>query len=144
MRHSNKRLFAIGLIGAALIGPQNPRAHAQDTASSKGPSSARGTQHTGEALYQAICQGCHMPDAKGAVGAGAYPGLARNARLAVAAYPLTVVVNGQKAMPPFGDDLTDQEIANVVNYVRSHFGNTYTDAASAAEVKELRQSRRRE
>jgi mono/diheme cytochrome c family protein len=30
----------------------------------------------GEAIYKGVCQGCHMPDAKGAVGAGAYPALA--------------------------------------------------------------------
>ena len=31
----------------------------------------------GEAIYKGVCQGCHMPDAKGAVGAGAYPALAK-------------------------------------------------------------------
>ena len=36
----------------------------------------------GEHLYRAICQGCHMADGKGAQGAGAYPALAANPRLA--------------------------------------------------------------
>ena len=40
-----------------------------------------------------------------------------------AGYPLTMVVNGRAGMPPFGDLLTDQQVAAVVNYVRSHFGN---------------------
>ena len=33
---------------------------------------------SGDELYHAICQGCHMPDAQGAKGAGAYPALANN------------------------------------------------------------------
>ena len=35
----------------------------------------------GAALYRGICQGCHMPDGRGAVGAGRYPPLAGNDRL---------------------------------------------------------------
>jgi mono/diheme cytochrome c family protein len=91
----------------------------------------------GEALYKEICQACHMPDARGATGAGAYPALARNAKLAGKAYPVFVVINGLKAMPSF-DPLSDQQIADVVNYVRSHFGNRYTDAVTPNEVKALR------
>jgi mono/diheme cytochrome c family protein len=91
-------------------------------------------QQTGEALFQSICQGCHMPDAKGAVGAGAYPALAGNIRLKVALYPVTVVISGRKAMPAFGDALSDSQIANVINYVRTHFGNQYQDAVTPAAV----------
>ena len=79
-----------------------------------------------------------MPDAKGASGAGAYPSLAANPKLASKAYPVFVVINGLKAMPPFADVLSDQQIADVVNYTRSHFGNRYTDAAAPDEVKALR------
>jgi mono/diheme cytochrome c family protein len=99
-------------------------------------------QQTGEDLYKGICQGCHMPDAKGATGAGTYPALANNPRLAAAVYPITVVVNGQRAMPsfgranpPFGSALTSVQIANVLNYVRTHFGNLYTDVITPAAVK---------
>ena len=35
----------------------------------------------GQAIYEGVCQGCHMPDAKGAVGAGMYPALASNPKL---------------------------------------------------------------
>jgi mono/diheme cytochrome c family protein len=93
---------------------------------------------TGEALYKGICQGCHMPDAKGAVGAGAYPALAGNIKLKVAAYPLVVVTRGQKAMPEFGSSLSDDQIAAVVGYIRSGFGNGYTDAPTPADVARLR------
>jgi mono/diheme cytochrome c family protein len=93
----------------------------------------------GQAIFKGICQGCHMPDAKGGVGAGAYPALANNSKLAVAGYPVAVVVNGQKAMPAFiGAKLSDQQVADVVNYIRTHFGNHYTDAVTAADVKVAR------
>ena len=104
-------------------------------------------QQSGEAIFQGICQGCHMADAKGAVGAGAYPALANNPRLGAAIYPITVVVNGQRAMPPFGKPnppfafegyLTDVQIANVLNYVRTHFGNRYKDVITSAAVKAAR------
>jgi mono/diheme cytochrome c family protein len=96
-------------------------------------------QKTGEELFKGICQGCHMPDAKGAVGAGAYPALAYDSRLVATIYPIMVVVNGQRAMPSFGEDLTDEQIANVINYVRTHFGNRYKDTVSPAAVKAVRQ-----
>jgi mono/diheme cytochrome c family protein len=99
-------------------------------------------QQSGEEIYTGICQGCHMPDAKGALGAGNYPALAGNPRLAATIYPITVVLNGQRAMPsfgyaapPFGAALTNAQIANVLNYVRTHFGNHYKDVITPDEVK---------
>ena len=79
----------------------------------------------GEAVYNAVCAGCHMPDGRGAIGAGAYPNLAENPLLEAPDYPVYLVVNGQRAMPPFGDLLDAEQIAEVVNYIRSHFGNDY-------------------
>jgi mono/diheme cytochrome c family protein len=79
-----------------------------------------------------------MPNAQGAVGAGMYPALAKNPKLEVAGYPIAVVVNGQKAMPAFGPMLSDQQIADVINYVRTHFGNNYKDAVKPADVKAAR------
>ena len=92
----------------------------------------------GEAIYKGVCQGCHMPDAKGAVGAGAYPALAKDENLESAGYPVSIVLKGQKAMPFFGMQLNDQQIADVVNYVRTHFGNKYKDKVKPEDVKALR------
>lgn len=92
----------------------------------------------GEAIYKGVCQGCHMPDAKGAVGAGAYPALAGNKKLEEGGYPIGVIIAGQKAMPPLGPYFNDTQIADVVNYIRTHFGNHYTDKVTAAEVKTMR------
>lgn len=88
----------------------------------------------GEDLFRDLCQGCHMPDATGAIGAGAYPALAHNPHLSAAIYPMTVVLHGQRAMPPFDDSLSDTQVANVINYVRTHFGNQYKDRVTPAMV----------
>lgn len=92
----------------------------------------------GETIYQNVCQGCHMADAKGAAGAGMYPALANNPRLASANYVMNVVIKGQKGMPAFGDNFTSQQIADVVNYVRAHFGNRYRNEVTAADAQSLR------
>ena len=92
----------------------------------------------GEAVYKGVCKGCHMADAKGAVGAGYYPALAGNQKLASATYPALVVLKGRHGMPAFADYLTDAQVVEVVNYVRSHFGNQYPDALTQAEVAKLR------
>ena len=99
-----------------------------------GPFSFQG----GQAIFTNVCQGCHMPQAQGAVGAGMYPALAKDAKLEVAGYPLTVVVHGQKAMPAFGNLLNDQQVADVVNYVRANFGNKYKDKVKPEDVKAQR------
>lgn len=100
----------------------------------------------GEAIFHAICQGCHMPDAKGATGAGTYPALTGNARLASPQYMAAVILFGRHDMPSFvarppdpknffeDTTLTDEQIADVINYVRTHFGNHYTNSITAAEV----------
>jgi len=116
------------VLGLAAVGVD----HAQDMFAGSYP------QQSGEELYKGICQGCHMPNAQGAVGAGAYPALAGDPRLAAAIYPLTVVLNGQRAMPPIGADLSDDQVANVVNYIRTHFGNHYKDTVTPAAVKAAR------
>ena len=95
-------------------------------------------ESSGETLYDAICQGCHMADAKGATGAGSYPALAADAKLEAAGYAVLVVVQGQKAMPSFGYTLSDEQIAAVVNYVRTHFDNDYKDEVTVADVKAAR------
>ena len=95
-------------------------------------------QQDGEVIYRTVCQGCHMPSAEGAIGAGTYPPLAHDPALAEAGYAANVVVNGSRAMPPFGRLLDDNQIAAVLNYVRSHFGNAYTHTLTSSDVKSIR------
>lgn len=102
----------------------------------------------GAQIYAQVCQGCHMPDGRGASGGGTYPALAGNANLASARFMATVVLHGRNNMPAFAPEkaaqafyvpvsLTDVQVANVVNHVRTHFGNDYPDPITAAEVAEL-------
>jgi mono/diheme cytochrome c family protein len=121
-------LFALLLSSLSLSG----------TASAQDYFTGHFTQKSGEAVFKNICQGCHMPDAMGATGAGTYPQLANNPHLVEPGYPVMMVMNGHKAMPSFGNDLDDTQIAHVVNYVRTHFGNHYTDAVTPAFVASAR------
>jgi len=100
-------------------------------------------QQGGARLYQAICQGCHMPQGQGAEGAGFYPALANNPRLASGAYPTYVVLSGLRGMPSFAGRLTDQQVADVVNYVRTSFGNNYPDAVTPEAVNGQRPAQER-
>jgi mono/diheme cytochrome c family protein len=81
-----------------------------------------------------------MPDARGARGAGMYPALAANPKLTSAAYPALTVLQGRRAMPAFGDSLSDEQVAEVVNYVRSHFDNHFADTIKSEDVARLRAS----
>ena len=78
-----------------------------------------------------------MANAKGAVGAGRIASLAGNANLAFPEYAIGVVTGGKGAMPWFRGQLTDQQIANAISYVRTHFGNAYKDRVTAAQVAQL-------
>jgi mono/diheme cytochrome c family protein len=101
----------------------------------------------GEQIYDHICQGCHMTGGQGAIGAGAYPKLAANKKLVSWEFVAQTVLNGRSGMPPFGAPangegssrahLTDAQIADVVNYVRSHFQNTYKGTVTAKQVAAL-------
>jgi mono/diheme cytochrome c family protein len=99
------------------------------------------SEQGGPALYSNVCQACHMANGEGAVGAGRYPSLAGNPKLEVAGYPLTLVLRGQGGMPAIGEMMDDTQVAAVVNYVRTHFGNAYADALTPADVAQARQAR---
>jgi mono/diheme cytochrome c family protein len=92
----------------------------------------------GAALYAHVCAACHQPDANGAAGAAAYPALAADKNLASAEYMEGVLLSGLRGMPPVGRLMNDEQIADVINYVRSHFGNAYEDPLSASDVRAVR------
>src|SRR5262249_25117300 len=96
-------------------------------------------EHGGPELFGNVCAACHQPNARGAVGAGAYPPLAADAKLASIDFLLSVLLGGQRGMPPVGSMMTDEQVADVANYVRMHFGNHYAPAISAADVSAARQ-----
>jgi mono/diheme cytochrome c family protein len=134
--------FAAPAIAALLLSLVAPAALAQsavyDSSGSKLSTGFKFAEAGGEELYANVCQACHMPDGKGSTGAGTYPSLAGDKALAAAGYAVYVVVNGQNGMPPVGIMMSDDQVAAVVNYVRTHFGNDYPDAVTAENVKALR------
>ena len=103
---------------------------------------------SGEDIYSRICQGCHMAHGEGAVGAGHYPKLAGDPTLASWRYVALTVLQGRNNMPAFSAPLqlvwdsptlhlSDGQVADVVNYVRSHFGNNYQERVTAGDVAKL-------
>jgi len=129
-----------GMAGLAMLLALSAAAFAQDNATTRRTFSSgfRFVEMTGEELFANVCQGCHMPDATGATGAGTYPSLVANRNLDASGYAVHLVVNGRRGMPAFGDMMTDGQIAAVVNYLRTNFGNSYKDAVTTAEVRQAR------
>jgi mono/diheme cytochrome c family protein len=139
------RIITIGVAAfmAALLGAITATADDSAFTSGAGIGSVGGAE-----IYTHICQGCHMPQAQGAVGAGHYPKLAGDKALVSAQYMALTVLNGKNGMPPFGlpadqvmetrtVHLSDRQIAEVVNYVRSNFGNHFKEKISERDVAAL-------
>ena len=92
--------------------------------------------HPGKIIYDALCLNCHQPEGKGLP--GIYPSIAdsdwvkgdpaRLIKILLHGLQGPVMVNGVEfkqlaplPMPPMG--LDDQQMAHVLSYVRSSFGN---------------------
>ena len=98
----------------------------------------------GATLYLQYCSGCHQ--AKGQGVAGQFPPLAGNP-VVLAPDPANVfkaVLEGipaqgrYKPMPAFAPQLSDQQIADLVNYLRSSWGNNVPANASVTNIQNLR------
>lgn len=137
------RVSALLLTGLALVAGGTVAAVAQSNPAGDADGAfvtgAKFSEPTGEAMYRRVCAGCHMPQGEGvSTGAGFYPALAANPKLEAGGYPVYILLNGMNGMPPVGRMMTDEQVAGVVNYVRTHFGNNYADRVTAEEVKALR------
>lgn len=99
---------------------------------------------TGANAYLSNCSSCHGVDGKGIP--NVIPGLADNGSVKAAGPQnvLRVIIGGLPAadgyapMPAAGAELSDQEIADVANYVRSAFGNNAPANAEPGMVAKLR------
>jgi mono/diheme cytochrome c family protein len=89
---------------------------------------------SGEQLYRTTCGACHMLDGKGGTGAATIPALANNPRLALAGYPIQVALTGRGAMPSFSTFLKPAQLAAVITYVRTSFGNSYAQPVTEADI----------
>lgn len=92
---------------------------------------------TGAQIYVQACQSCHMKGGKGARGAGIYPALAGNPKLNSAQYMESMLLYGNGGMPSFGHYMNDQQISDIVNYVRTEL-NKNTDKVTPADIKNAR------
>jgi mono/diheme cytochrome c family protein len=137
MRGAALLAFAVAVAASALV--YAPALAAE--AGRKSPAMSRGwefAEQGGAELFANVCAACHQPDANGAVGAGTYPSLAGDKNLASADFTLNVLLRGLNGMPPLGDMMSDAQVADVVTYVRTHFGNSYPGAVSPADVSAAR------
>ncbi len=135
MKPAARRLIAL------IVATMTASPVAAADASSKSPAMSHGWEfgeQGGAELYSHVCAACHQADGRGAAGAGRYPPLAADEKLASGDYALDVLVGGLKDMPPIGAMMSDAQVADVVNYVRTHFGNDYPDALSTADVAAAR------
>ena len=131
----------IALVAIALAAAAAGRAPVFADAPAKRIDMSRGWdfgEQGGAQLFGNVCAACHQTDAKGAVGAGAYPPLASDKNFASTDFMLAVLFRGLKGMPPLGAMMTDAQVADVVTYVRTHFGNAYPGAVSPADVAAAR------
>ena len=79
-------------------------------------------QFDGAKLFAQNCSACHQLTGKGVP--GAFPALAgdqfaQGSPKAVS----TLLLNGRGGMPSFRNDLSNQQIASILTYVRSAWGN---------------------
>ena len=104
----------------------------------------------GKAIYEQTCLPCHQADAGGVPGMN--PPLRKSPYVQGATAKLIgIVLQGlndgveidgdtySNPMPPFGGALNDQDIADVLSYLRSHFGNK-AGPISKSQVSKIRQA----
>lgn len=122
--------LAAGSAAAPSTAPQK--------AAEKAPDYTMATAKDGETVFKTNCQACHMPTGEGAKGAGMYPSLVENPNVANPGYTAYTVMHGLRGMPAFSSDLSDEQIAQVANFLANHFGNQHKGEISVGEVKAFR------
>lgn len=141
-------LFSKHLLAAVCALPFTSLIHAQEAAPSA-ESLARG-----QTVYMQVCFACHQPTGLGLP--GMFPPLAssdwvvakkpdRIIRMVLHGFTGPITLNGKPfaspapLMPPQGAALSDAQIADVLSYVRSSFGNK-AGAVTPAEVAAIREA----
>ncbi len=119
---TNDRILTGLLLGAALLFPRASIAEALD----------------GKALFAKNCAACHQASGRGIP--GAFPALAASPLVqGPAAEVATVLLKGRGGMPDFSGSLGDRDIALVLSYVRSSWGNQAAPLQEA-DVAALREA----
>jgi nitrite reductase (NO-forming) len=158
--HSILRAFNKGALGELKVeGPEDKAVYSGKQAESEyqakgGPAAQAPTAvpmktsgAAGQSVYQTYCIGCHQAEGQGMP--GTFPPLAKSDYLmADTSRTIETVLNGRSGplevngqqydgtMPPMGH-LKDEDIADVLTYIRSSWGNA-GDPVTAADVAAVR------
>ncbi len=120
----------------------------QKTEAAPSGTAAQAVPASGEDVYKKTCQTCHQANGEGMP--ATFPPLAKSDFLSDKSKTIRqvlngssgeITVNGQKfngTMPPQGSTLSDNDIAAVLTYVYSSWGNTAA-TVTAEEVKAERE-----
>ncbi|WP_163707681.1 c-type cytochrome [Mangrovibacterium lignilyticum] len=149
-RQLKNYLLLTVLAVAAACGTQKPKPEALDTAvlhdDGKTAVVENVQQHPGEKIYDKNCKVCHQVNGQGV--SSIFPPLTPNSFIEDKAQIIEIVLNGMKGdieidgenynglMTPH-KHLSDQDIADVISYVRSSFGNEL-DPVTPEEVQSAR------
>ncbi len=85
----------------------------------------------GREIYISECSQCHQPDGEGF--AQIYPNLAGNPIVTLhdPNPAIEVVLSGRGSMPGFRDELKVEELAKVITYIRTAWGNNASPVTPA-------------
>lgn len=105
----------------------------------------------GSGIYIDNCNACHRSDGKGY--SGVFPALAGNSvvrsdnptsliHIVLSGFtvPATQAASSTFTMPSFANRLNDREIADVVNFIRSGWGNGGKENVNASDVAKIREA----
>ena len=144
MKIMRYRSFPVWLAVLAFAG----MAFIADEPTNRAAETHSATAEDGQEIYMTRCLSCHMTNGEGVP--GVFPPLAgaeyvtgdkgRLIRMVLNGLGGEITVKGTTysgMMPPWGGALNDEQMAEVLTYVRSNFGNE-ADAVTADEVKRVR------
>jgi nitrite reductase (NO-forming) len=152
----NKAIYSGKEVDSVYLGdkavPDQKAVAAATSAAAHGTLTPAEQIKAGEALFAGTCSVCHQPNGAGLE--GVFPPLAKSDFLmADLKRAIGIVLNGRtgpvtvngknfdSVMPPMSQ-LNDDEIANILTYVRNSWGNQ-DGAVSAADVAEVRKTTKR-
>lgn len=109
----------------------------QPTATASTAEEAEELIANGEERYAANCAACHQGDGQGVE--GTYPALAGNQFVTQAdpAPVIDVILTGRGGMPAFQDQFSNEELAEVLSYIRNGWSND-APVVQPAEVEQVR------
>lgn len=147
-----RRLITVVLLVFSLFSCQNSEEKKKETLKQQDSDSQQKTvienvNHPGRSVYKKYCLTCHQADGSGVANMhppltpGSWVGKDPNELIAIMMKGLSgkIEVNGEeyKNFMPSHAQLTDEEIADVLSYVRSSFGNNF-DPVTPEMVKKVR------